>query len=68
LIRRFDHLSSAEIIVAYCVVAGVITVFRLAVRKPSRWWWDDLCAFLGMLAIVLQTTVLWMRIEEFPRE
>jgi len=44
----------------------LITVFRLAVRNPSRWWWDDLCAILGALAIVLQTAVLWLRIDRFP--
>jgi len=54
-----------DLIAAYCVIAGVITVFRLAVRGASRWYWDDLCAFIGMLAIVLQTVVLWLRIERF---
>jgi len=61
-----SNVSVKGIIASYCVFAGLITVFRLAVRNPTRWWWDDLCAFIGMLAIVLQTAVLWLRIEQFP--
>lgn len=45
-----------------------MTVFRLSVRNPQKWWWDDLCAFLGLLAIILQTVVLWLRIDKYPRE
>jgi len=54
-----------NLILAYCIIGGSMTSFRLAVRGPSRWWWDDLCAFIGMLAIVLQCVVLWLRIERW---
>lgn len=63
---EISNSSIQGIIVSYCVIAGLITVFRLAVRNPTRWWWDDLCAVLGVLAIVLQTAVLWLRIDKFP--
>jgi hypothetical protein len=50
----------------YTVSAILLTVFRLSVRKRSKWWLDDGFAVLGMVAIILQCIVLWMRIYRVP--
>src|SRR5215469_3515395 len=52
----------------YCVVTGLLTAIRLSARSPNKWWWDDLCAFLGTSAFVLQTVALWLRLGRYPRK
>lgn len=52
--------------IGYTFIAVCLTVFRLAARKRSRWWWDDLFAAIGMVAIVLQCIILWLRIKRVP--
>jgi len=68
MIENLDisNVAVKGIIASYCVFAGLITLFRLGIRNPTRWWWDDLCAFIGLLAIVLQTVVLYLRIDRYP--
>ena len=37
----------------FTVLAVFITIFRLTARKFRRWWWDDLFAFVGLVAITI---------------
>lgn len=52
----------------YTVLALFITTFRLTVRRFHRWWWDDVFALIGAIAIVIQCVVLWLRINRVPGE
>jgi len=67
MIDNLDISSTVSkgLIATYVTVAGLITVFRLGVRSPTRWWWDDLCAFIGLLAMILQTVALYLRINRY---
>ena len=67
LIFQAADIFRTGLVTAYPIIAGLVTVFRLVVRSPKRWWWDDLCAFIGLIALVLQTVVLWLRISRYPR-
>jgi hypothetical protein len=59
-------LSLPVLTLAYTISAVLVTAFRLAARKVGKWWIDDLFAFVGVLAIILQTIVLWMRVKRVP--
>lgn len=72
-------MSSGSISLVHCgltsakvngVVGGIIgtvtTILRLILRR-RRLWWDDACAFLSMLNLVLHVASIFVDIDGISR-
>jgi len=42
-------------------LVALVTILRLWIKQPRRWWYDDLFVTLGVCAMITQQGVLWER-------